>query len=135
MVHSFHHGGRCILLVVAMVEEKFCQRRKQRRSGSVTGAICDPEQNSAVFHSQPAIDIAAHLDDWAITRCNLPTWQRQRFLWNQRLLLKSRSCQISLMITPPFLQFIILPLQRSPHGAEAKLGLDSGPQYRRIDRS
>src|SRR6266571_2223548 len=53
MVHSFHHGGRCILLVVAMVEEKFCQRRKQRRSGSVTGAICDPEQNSAVFHSQP----------------------------------------------------------------------------------
>ena len=72
MVHSFHHGGRCILLVVAMVEEKFCQRRKQRRSGSVTGAICDPEQNSAVFHSQPAIDIAAHLDDRAITRCNLP---------------------------------------------------------------
>src|SRR5207247_9023144 len=93
MVYGFHHGGRRILLDVAMVEEKFCQSSKQRRSGSVTGAIYDPEQNTAVFHSQPAIDIAADLDDRSITRCNLPTTQRQWLFRNQILLCFMCICQ------------------------------------------
>src|SRR5215471_20125420 len=100
----------------------------------MTSAICDPEQNPAVLHSKPSIDIAAYLDHGAVTGCDLPTRQHQGFLRYQGLLGQTRGCQIALQITAPFLQFSVLPFQLSPHRAEPKLRLDSRAQHCRIHR-
>src|ERR1700756_1492283 len=77
VVDCLHHAGWRAVFRIAMVKEKLCQRCKQCSSGPVTGAISDPEQYSAIFHSQPAVDIPAHLNHGAITGCNLPSRQQQ----------------------------------------------------------
>src|SRR5258707_860789 len=79
VVDCLHHGGWRAVFHIAMVKEKLCQRCKQCSGGPVTGAISDPEQYSAILHSQPAVDIPAHLDHGAITGCNLPTGQHRGF--------------------------------------------------------
>src|SRR5215468_4455617 len=67
IVNCFHHTGWRVVFHTAMMKEKLCQRGKQRRSCPVTGAVGNPEQASAVFHSQPAVNVSAYLNDRAIT--------------------------------------------------------------------
>src|SRR5262245_11725185 len=82
VVDCFHHASWRVVFHTAMVKEKFCQCCKQCSSSPVTGAIGNPEQDPTVFHLQPAIDIAAYLDHWTVTGCNLPARQHQRLLRN-----------------------------------------------------
>src|SRR6266542_4799334 len=82
IVDCFHHAGWPVVFHTAMVKEKFCQCCKQCSSGPVTGAIGNPEQGPAVYHSQPTVDIAAYLDHGAVTGCDLPARQHQRLLRN-----------------------------------------------------
>src|SRR5438132_1209424 len=73
IIHVLHYLPRPITLRAAVMEEKFCERGEQRRSSSMAGPICDPEQHTFVFGPQPAINIAANLDYRPITSCDLPS--------------------------------------------------------------
>ena len=66
IVNCLHQAGWGTVFDIAMVKKKLCQRCKQCSSSAVTGAICDPKQDPPILHSQPAVDIAAHLNNWAI---------------------------------------------------------------------
>src|SRR6267378_2561520 len=133
IVDCIHHAGWRVLFHTAMVKEKLCQRCKQCSGGPVTGAIGNPEQDPAIFHSQPAVDVASHLDHRAVTSCNIPSGKHQWLLGNQRLLRQARCRQIALKVSAPSFELVILPLQLPPHGAETKLGLDSRTQHCCID--
>src|SRR6266480_2143494 len=67
IVNGLHQAGWRTVFHIAMVKKKLCQRCEQCSSSTVTGAICDPKQDSPILHPQPAVDIAAYLDHWAIT--------------------------------------------------------------------
>src|SRR5437667_9211055 len=82
IVNCLHQAGWRTVFYIAMVKKKLCQRCKQCSSSPVTGAIGNPKQGPAILHSQPAVDIAAHLYHRAITGCNLPSRQHQWLLGN-----------------------------------------------------
>src|SRR5215216_5204351 len=86
MIHGFHNLGWRVVFYAAVMKKEFGQSGKQRSSGSVTRAICNPEQNSASLHRQPTVNIAAYLDYRAITGGNLPPGQPRGLVRNQRLL-------------------------------------------------
>src|ERR1700675_3459320 len=85
-VHCLHDCGRRIVLHTAVMKKKFCQDCEQRGGRAMTGGISNPEQNPAISHSQPAVNVTTHLNDRSITSGHLPPWKRGRFLWNERLL-------------------------------------------------
>src|SRR5439155_192610 len=82
VVHRFHYPSGAIVLNAAMMKKKFRQGGKQRSSGPVAGTIGNPKQDSAIFHPQPAIDIAAYLDDRSITGGDFPACNGGWLLWN-----------------------------------------------------
>ena len=53
---------------------------------------------SAVRHPQPAIDVAAHLNDRPIRRRDFPSRKMRRLLRNQRLLRQPRRRQVALQV-------------------------------------
>src|SRR5439155_16583708 len=110
IVHCFHYRRWSVVFHAAMMEKKFCQSGKQRSSGPVAGAICNPKQNPAVFHGQPTVDVTAYLDYGTIARGNLPTGQHRRLLRDQWLLRQAGGGQIALKIATPFFELIVLPL-------------------------
>jgi len=42
-----------IVFFISVMKEKFGESGEQGRRSPVAGAICDPEQNPAIFHAQP----------------------------------------------------------------------------------
>src|SRR5256886_10162797 len=82
IVDCFHHAGWRVVFHTAMVKEKLCQRCKQCSSGPVTGAIGNPEQDPAIFHSQPTVDVAPYLDYGTVTSCNIPSGKHKGLLGN-----------------------------------------------------
>src|SRR5436190_6296266 len=77
IVDCFHHAGRGVLFRTTVVKEKLCERCKQCSSGPVTGAIGNPKQDPTIFHSQPTVDVAPHLDYRPVTSCNIPSGKHQ----------------------------------------------------------
>ena len=76
----------CVVLGAAVMKKQFGQRGQQRRGRAMAGGIRDPKKSSAVAHPQPAINIAADLNDRPITRRHFPARQARRLLRNERLL-------------------------------------------------
>src|SRR5213080_1224206 len=134
VVHRFHHPSGSIVLDAAMMEKKFRQGGKQRCSGPVAGTIGNPKQDPAIFHPQPAIDIAAYLDHRSITGGDFPACNGGWLLRNQGLLSQLCRSKIALQIATPFFKLVILPLQLAPHRAQPKLSLNSRPQHCSVDR-
>ena len=90
---GIENGG---VLDVRMMKQQLCQSGEERGRSAVAGGIGDPEQCPPVFDRQPAVNVAANLNDRAVVGSDFPSRQREGLLWNQRLLCELGCGEITL---------------------------------------
>src|ERR1051325_4100648 len=73
IVYRLHDGSWSVVLGAAMMKKEFGQGRHQSSGSAVASSVSNPKEDPAVFHPQPAIDIATDLNHGPITCCNLPS--------------------------------------------------------------
>src|SRR3954464_7230682 len=72
IVHRAHDRGWTTMLAAAVMKEQLGQSGEQRRRCAMSGSVDDPKERAFISHAQPAIDVAAHLNDRPIESRYIP---------------------------------------------------------------